>query len=305
MTNWHSLWFALVVLWTAPLSIQASIIAGGQGTTISQYGIDDENVATTMDAAFVLDPTEVLNGLSGFGTFWVAGLTGPAHGLSPISSTDFSLDVYKPWVVNNNPLANSILAPNGINYNRGVFQQDAGGADFLLRYTPIVPSDPTTINFIQVYVESDNGAGFGQPQLDNFGSPTNPYYNQGGHAAGVGTTYGVSPLIIPPGPGNYAWLADIPYRCENGPPPYINAPNCQLGADDTILSHVQTFQTWIEAPTDIDGTSYNVLYGGIQWGYEYLNYDITSPEPSTIVLLAAGLAPVVAKVYRRRKTAIS
>jgi hypothetical protein len=282
--------------------MQAAPIVLAAGSTVSGFGIDDNNFADTFDATYVSDTSGILAALRNAGfnpsNYVVAGAPGPAAGIAPISPLDLSVPVYAPWVVNNNPTNNNLVAPNGRNYNRGVTGQDAGGADFLMYYTPTFRGDPTTVNFIQGFAQETNFAGFGPPTLDNFGSTVVPYYNNDGHAAGVGTITGVFPLIIPP--GGTAWLADIPYRCENGPPPYTETTNCQIGKDETILDHFQVFLTVIEAPAEIDGTTYNVLYGGVSWGYHYRNEDLASvPEPGSLLLMAAGLATLAAWAARR------
>jgi hypothetical protein len=289
----------VLVISAIPLAMRAgTIILGGAGSSVEEYGIDDKNFASTLDATYLGDVAPAtLALLSGFGNFAVAGAPGVAQGILPLLPSNFSLAVYHPWVVDNHPGVNDMIAPDGSDKNRQVYHQDAGGADYFLYYTPLFPSDPTAINFIQVFQENTNDAGFGPTKLDNFGSPTSPYYNQPGHAAGVGATTGVSPLVIPPGAA--AWMMDIPYRCENGPPPYFNNPNCQVGPDDSLLSQVQTFQDFIEADTDIGGATYKVLYGGVQWGYDYHNQDAPVPEPSTFLAAAAGLAAIVVKLRRR------
>jgi hypothetical protein len=85
-------------------------------------------------------------------------------------------------------------------------------------------------------------------------------------------------------------MADIPYRCEAGA-----VARCIGGADETLLSQVQYFQTFVEMDKVINGTQYNVLYGGIQWGYSYSNVD--TPEPSSLLLIGSILAAAGLRKY--------
>ena len=123
----------------APLSLFAQLNGNTSGSTVSGYGKDDLNTSTTFDASYlnpaaspILDPFDgstILDKLSGFSGPWVfAGAKGgDAENIAPIPASDFSLVVYSPWVVNNNPFQNAIVAPDGSNWNRGVYGQDAGG----------------------------------------------------------------------------------------------------------------------------------------------------------------------------------
>jgi hypothetical protein len=282
------------LLWSPVLTLHAGQIQGQtQGSTVTGFAIDDLNTATTLDATYTTFSSGVFSSMLAKGfdisTFVFAGM-GAAANIPNVPASDFNIEIYHPWVVYNNPTTNNMIAPDGSNLNRGVTGQDAGGADFLMTYTPTLPTDPTTINFIQVFQEDDNEAGFGPPILDNFFSTTDPYYNQGGHAAGTGSLRGISPLPIAPG-GN-AWFADIPYACENGTAlQRKNAPNCSGGTDDTIFSQERIFDVFVVAPTIINGTTYNVIVGGVDWGYSYDNVD--GPEPATVVLFVTALLGLV------------
>jgi hypothetical protein len=55
---------------------------------------------------------------------------------------------------------------------------------------------------------------------------------------------------------------------------------------------------------NIGGTDYNVLYGGIQWGYTFTTVDHPAavPEPTSIFLLSqASLAGLFTYTWRRRR----
>jgi len=267
---------------TTPTLLWAQLRGNTGGSTVSGFGIDDVNTSTTINASYldpstspVLDPftgTTILNQLTRFpGTYVFAG-TGDAINVPAIPSSDFNLVVYHPWVVNNNPVQNEIIGPDGGNWNRGVYNQDAGGADFLLQYTPTLPTDPTKINFIQGFSFKQTVAGqnLHGAKLDNNGSTSSPFYNGNFRGTFVNNTNDrSSPLIIPQ--GGSAYLLDIPFKCENG-----GGTNCANGNsnEEYLTFHSQIFQTWVEASTPIPGHGIeNVLYGGFQWGYTYTNSD--------------------------------
>jgi MYXO-CTERM domain-containing protein len=272
--------FALVIA-AAPAPLRAQLHGNTAGSTVSGFGIDDVNTSTTIKATYldpatspILDPvagTTILNQLAGFpGTYVFAG-TGHAINIPAVPSSDFNLVEYHPWVVNNNPIQNEIIGPDGANWNRGIYNQDAGGADFLLQYTPHLPTDPTQINFIQgfSYNQTIAGQNFRGAKLDNRGGST-PNYNGNFRSTFVNNTNDrSSPLVIPA--GGSAFLLDIPYRCENG-----GGANCANGNsnEEYLTFHTQIFQTWVEAATPIPGHGVeNVLYGGVRWGYTYSNAD--------------------------------
>ena len=49
----------------------------------------------------------------------------------------------------------------------------------------------------------------------------------------------------------------------------------------------------------INGTTYNVLYGGVQWGYSYTA--VETPEPSSMLLIGSVLAAAGLRKYFRRR----
>jgi hypothetical protein len=284
-------WFAVLVFGTAPSTILASSIMGTtQGSSVGpKFGIDDYNVSTTMNATYVASDPAVLTALAlaGFdASQYVFAGQGDAVNISSVPASDFNITQYFPWVVNDNA-SNSVPFPSGINANRGITGQDAGGAVFLMTYTPTLNTDPHDVNFIQIIKQDDNRDGFHAAHLDNFDSTTSPYYNQGGHQAGVvGGMTGMPNLVIPN--GGSAWLGDIPYACENGTAAQRHdGANCSGGADETILSQTRIFETLIETDMTLNGKSEKVIVGGVMWGYTYTNFD--APEPSSALLFGVGL----------------
>jgi hypothetical protein len=85
-------------------------------------------------------------------------------------------------------------------------------------------------------------------------------------------------------------MVDIPYRCESGAPA---GTNCAGAGDDVVTYAAQDFTTFVTGTYTNNGTTYNVLYGGIQWGYTYYNRDFQTfgaPEPSTLATVLAAAA---------------
>jgi hypothetical protein len=210
----------------------------------------------------------------------------PPVGLNvvPIDPGDFTIDQYKPWVVNNNKSTNNVIGPDGSNNSLHLTNVDAGGADILLSYTPLNDGDPTKVNFVQAFIQNTNHTRFTKGKIDNDDGPT-PYYNEHGKTGTGKKSRNRVPLKADS--TTAAWLIDIPGRCENG----LQGPsskNCQDGKDETITSQVQMFQTFIESDKKFNGVTYQVLYGGVSWGYSYSNVDmeVKLPEPSYVVVLA-------------------
>src|SRR5258705_4639840 len=115
-------------------------------------------------------------------------------------------------------------------------------------------------------------------------------------------------------------MVDIPYKCEafiptaEGNVPPGSKADCSGGPappnDEILTSDVLTFQTFIESTqtiyynasldepyglTDNGGVAqtWDVLYGGVQWGFSYSNSDPQAPpsvpEPSSLLLIGGAL----------------
>ncbi len=339
---------AICTILLASHAMRADLITGGTGSTVSDNGPaggrDDFNTATTFDATYQTYCSWLITGMqnqfsgvnftfSGFGN--IGGL------FSQAPSSNFSLLVpglpngtttnqYRPWVDTSIPVTN----PTGFSDTRPVSNQDSGGANVVLTYTPRPNTgDPTTVNFIQAYVDNINNTGFTSGRIDNLGDSTPLYNNIGIH--GTGTTQLFTKYTNTPGQGmnaqgSSAWLVDIPYKCESFiPTPEGNVPpganaNCTGGAappnDEVLTSDVLNFQSFVESTQTIYynagldnpysltnnggvAQTWDVLYGGVQWGFSYSNSDPVSPtpEPSSVLLVATALAAVVATHFRRHQ----
>jgi hypothetical protein len=275
----------------APFTMWGSLIQGTTaGKTVKGAGIDDFDTATTFDITYQTSCPWIVTGAGRFPAYnFVFAGQGVASDIKNIDPGDFTISQYNPWVVDNNRTTNNITSPedpipgrNNTNINRNVTGQDAGGANIVVSYTPLNRGDPTNVNFVQAFIQNTNGAGFTTGVMD---SGATPYYN-GDATSGTGTRRRTGTIPLVTDSTTAAWLVDIPYRCENGA-----IVRCIGGADDTLLSQVQYFQTFIEEDRTIKGTKYNVLFGGVQWGYSFTA--VETPEPSSILLvgfvLAAGL----------------
>jgi hypothetical protein len=290
---------ALVPLaaWAGPIN---GTITGSSVNVTGGYDITapEKVTVSTIDISYFTSCYFITNGVAagGFGAYnFVFAGQGVAAGIPNIDPSDFTVSQYAPWVVNNNASANYITDPAGRNINRDMTLQDAGGANIVISYKPQNAGDPTTVNFVQAYILNTNNAGFTTGTIDNGGSG-GPFYNEKG-VSGTGTT------ASPPAPNparlelatsatKPAWLVDIPLTPEKG----YSAPF----ADETITSETDTFQTFISGKKVIDGTTYNVLYGGIQWGYTFTTVDV--PEPGTLTLLSfMGPAVLFGCIWRRRR----
>lgn len=330
----------------APHAARADLITGGAGSTVTDNGPnggrDDTNIATTIDATFQAFCSWLIDGMQnqfpGVNFTFASSGSNIGNLFSQVPSNDFTLLVpgvngsqYKPWV----DTSTSVINPTGFGDARPVTNQDAGGINFVLTYTPRPnSSDPTTVNFVQAYIDNINNTGFTSGRIDNLGDSTPFYNNIGIH--GTGTTQLVTKYANTPGQGlnalgSSAWMVDIPYKCEvfiptaEGNVPPGSKADCSGGPplpnDEILTSDVLTFQTFIESTQTIYynqaladpysrtdnggvGQTWDVLYGGVQWGFSYSNSDPQQPpavpEPSSIWLTGAALIIVLPRLSRVR-----
>ena len=274
-----------------PLLLQADAINGTiTGKTVSANGPKDVDTATTIGITFQTYCPWIVNGASAYpaSNFVFAGL-GVASGFTDVSASDFTISNYIPWVVNNNATTNNLTNPAGQNQNRNIKNQDAGGADIIISYTPANKNDPTNVNFVQAYVENPNNKGFSKGVID--AAAASPYYNFDSYS-GTGNVNRTGTVPLVANATTAAWMADIPYDCASG-----SGPTC-TGAG-TLSSDDVYFQTFIEANEQIKGKTYQVLFGGVQWGFDYQNSPIPAPEPSVLLLTGSGLLGL--GVFRRRR----
>jgi hypothetical protein len=287
---------SVVLLTLTPLAgLHAQINGTINGTSASAIVGDDLITVSTINIGSFNSCYFIANGITsnaGWGNNYVFAGQGPASGVANISSSDFTVSGYGPWIGTSSSTFNYLTLPTGEKAfgdalpGQTVNNAEAGGTGMLLTYTP-KNGDPTNINFVQAYIESINGSPFSTGTID--GSNATPFYNVGA-VGGTGTTRTTgSPLgVSATSPG---WIADQPYDNEYG----TSVP----GADDTITNTTVTFQTFVEAQMNIGGTNYNVMFGGVQWGYSFAALDAV-PEPGSVALATAGvLTAGFARRYRR------
>jgi len=275
-----------------PLAVLGGPINGTiTGQTVTANVGDDTLTSSTINIGYFTSCYFITDGISNgsFGAYnFVFAGQGVASGIPNIDPSDFTVGQYNPWVGNNNSTMNNVTGPNGTNYNRNVTGQEDGGANIVISYKPQAASDPTNINFLQAYILNLNNTGFASGKIDN-GGTGGPFYNQNG-VSGTGTTSRTGTIPLMTSSTVPGWLVDIPYTPEWG---YSNQ------GDDTITNETDTFQSFISSQQVINGTTYNVLYGGIQWGYSFTTVDV--PEPSTLALFGIAAVSLLICAGRRQK----
>lgn len=278
--------------------VQATPLIGGTttGSTVSAPALnpdpqsrDDKDTVTTDDITYITSSTLVTQAAAAFASYnfvFAGASSGVGSNFTPIAPSDFNISTYAPWVVN----SPNVTSPGGSDYSRSVNNQDAGGVNIVIIYTP-TGTDPASVNFLQVFTIEINGGPTSKSTMDS-GSKTVPYYNYHGVSGTGNNKNHPIPLVITD-TSKDAWELDIPYMCESGfsttgmgcP---VTPPN-----DGVITNYVNTFNTFIEADQVYMGTTYQILYGGLSWGFTYTAVDVpeakTVPEPASLALLATGL----------------
>src|SRR5439155_14091786 len=138
--------------------------------------------------------------------------------------SDLTVSDYYAWVVTSPNMV------NGFALSGGIANQDVGGADFGLTYTPTAAGSPSNIFFIQAYIANRNGVLQGGT-LDNGGGGT-PWY-------GGASSY--APAV--------SKMGDEPYRTE---------------VEDQDPSYYASFQFQIVVAVNnvVGGTNNLTLYQG-------------------------------------------
>ena len=198
----------------------------------------------------------------------------------------------------------SSTGPSGkVDHNRDVTDQDAGGVNILFTYTPNPgEDDPTTINFLQAFSRRQNG-GAALVYVDNGSTTsTNPYYNSNEATDESSSTddndKSSAPLTIPAELD--AWMLDAPYVCESGANGMAQGcPETTPQTDETVTRLVNTFDVFVEADRTLNGQTYQVLFGGSEWGFTFTATD--APEPSTWAMLGLGFLGLGALALRRQE----
>lgn len=276
----------------ACVALIATANASTMAPTAQGWGQDDWNISTIQPNSYQTFCAWILNGLTGAGftpangwNFAFAGF-GPAARIPNIPESDFTIDYYQAWVVTHDPIPGGVTSGNVPSGTDAIKNQDAGGADFVLRYTPRPgATDPIAVHFVQAYIETQTGVNPINNANGKLDAPTNtvtPYYDLFSTAGTI---------------GNATWMRDIPYACESGRAFAGTGCDPDPARDEFILSRSDTFQTFVASTNTVDlsasgGSPFtHILYGGEQWGYTYTNSD-TAPEPSFGLLTGAVLLAI-------------
>ena len=262
---------------------------------------DDKNVATTTDIKFLTTSDMVTQAAKAFPAFnfvFAGAASGVGSKFTPISASDFTISQYAPWVVN----STDAKSPGGTVYNRGVVDQDAGGANIVISYQPTA-GDPLSVNFVQAFTTDFNGKGASTGTMDNGSAGAVPYYNKTGAAGTDSNDNATVPLVATL--TTPAWMLDTPFLCESGfSPGGTGCPATTPANDETFTSYVDSFNMFIEADmpfTDPDTKvtkTYNVLFGGLSWGFSWTATDV--PEPDVWALMVLGFFGLGARLRGRR-----
>src|SRR3954468_1425560 len=116
---------------------------------------DDRDTATTFDVSYVTTSRFITQGAGAYPNFnfLFAGQDLTAN-VPNIPDSDFTITQYTPWVVNNNMTEGFLTLPSTDKVSRNITNQDAGGANIVISYTPRAEStDPTQVNFVQAFIE--------------------------------------------------------------------------------------------------------------------------------------------------------
>jgi hypothetical protein len=134
--------------------------------------------------------------------------------------------------------------------------------------------------------------------MDNGSAGAVPYYNATG-ISGTGSS-GLHPVPLNAASAK-AWMLDSAYLCESGfTGTGMGCPVTTPANDETFTRYVDTFNMFIEADQTVAGTPYNVLYGGLQWGFTLTMTDV--PEVPTWAMLLAGFAGLGVAARSRAKS---
>jgi hypothetical protein len=262
---------------------------------------DDKNVATTDDIAFLSSSaiiTEAAKAFPAYSFVFAGAASGVGSKFTPIAPETFTISDYAPWVVT----SPDVKSPGGTVYNRGVVDRDAGGASIIINYLPML-GDPTSVNFLQAYTVNFNGKGTSKGTMDNGSAGAVPYYNKTGAAGTDSNDDATVPLVA--STTKPAWLLDTPFLCESGfSAGGMGCPATTAANDETFTSYVDRFVTFIEAdmaytdPDTMVTKTYNVLFGGLSWGFTWTATDV--PEPQVWALLVLGFFGLGSGLRRRR-----